>query len=57
MLADVSQEWLRELEATLPLGRFALPEEIAAAVVFLASPDSNLFVGQTLCPNSGSVML
>ena len=57
MLADVSQKWLRELEATLPLGRFALPEEIAAAVVFLASPDSNLFVGQTLCPNSGSVML
>lgn len=57
MLADCSQEWLRELEAELPLGRFALPEEIAASVVFLASPDSNLFVGQTLCPNSGSVML
>jgi len=57
MLVDVSQEWLKELESSLPLGRFGLPEEVAAAVVFLASPDSSLFVGQTLCPNSGSVML
>jgi len=57
ILADVSQEWLKELENSLPLGRFGIPEEVASAVVFLASSDSNLFVGQTLCPNSGSTML
>lgn len=57
ILADVSQEWLKELENALPLGRFGLPEEVASSVVFLASSDSDIFVGQTLGPNSGSIML
>jgi hypothetical protein len=26
-------------------------------VAFLASPAAGLFVGQTICPNSGDVML
>ena len=41
----------------LPLGRFGEPEEVAAAVAFLCSPDASLFVGQTIGPNSGDVML
>ncbi|MGO8484804.1 SDR family oxidoreductase, partial [Rhizobium leguminosarum] len=43
--------------AELPLGRFGEPEEVASTVSFLASPAASLFVGQTLCPNSGDVML
>jgi 3-oxoacyl-[acyl-carrier protein] reductase len=38
-----------------PLGRFGRPEEIAAAVAFLASDDAAFFVGQTLSPNGGIV--
>jgi 3-oxoacyl-[acyl-carrier protein] reductase len=42
--------------AELPLGRFGAPEEIAAAVIFLLSDASGLFLGQTLNPNSGGYM-
>jgi 3-oxoacyl-[acyl-carrier protein] reductase len=38
-----------------PLGRFGRPEEVAAAVAFLASDDAAFFVGQTLSPNGGIV--
>ncbi len=42
--------------AELPLGRFGTPPEIAAAVVFLLSDASTLFLGQTLNPNAGGFM-
>jgi len=39
------------------LGRFGKAEEVAPIAVLLASePGGNLFVGQTLNPNSGDVM-
>jgi 3-oxoacyl-[acyl-carrier protein] reductase len=56
-LAGLSPEWRAEKRADLPLGRFGLPEEVAPTAVLLASnPDGNLYVGQTLGPNSGDVM-
>jgi 3-oxoacyl-[acyl-carrier protein] reductase len=57
MLAGLTEEWTRRKLSSLPLGRFGLPEEVASSVVFLASSDSAIFVGQTLGPNSGDVML
>lgn len=53
----LSEDWRRAKAAELPLGRFGEPEEVAATVAFLASPQGSLFVGQTLGPNSGDVML
>ena len=42
--------------AEIPARRFAQPEDVAAAVVFLLSDQSAMFHGQTLCPNGGGFM-
>lgn len=54
---SLSEAWRRAKAAELPLGRFGESDEVAAAVAFLASDAASLFVGQTLGPNSGDVML
>ena len=43
--------------ATRILKRFGLWETVAPTAVFLASDDSSYYVGQTLGPNGGDVML
>jgi len=57
LVIALSEDWRKRKAAELPLGRFGTPEEVAATVSFLASPGGRLFVGQTLGPNSGDVML
>ena len=57
LVRSLSEDWQRAKAADLPLGRFGEPEEVAATVSFLCSPAASLFVGQTLGPNSGDVML
>jgi 3-oxoacyl-[acyl-carrier protein] reductase len=51
------EEWKRAKTAELPLRRFGEPEDVAETVAFLASPAAKIYVGQTLGPNSGDVML
>lgn len=41
----------------IPMGRFAQPDEIGPAVVFLASDGARYITGQTLCIDGGMVML
>ena len=57
LVAALSESWRHAKAAQLPLGRFGEPEEVAAVIAFLASSEASLFVGQTLGPNSGDVML
>lgn len=57
LVRALSPDWQARKAAELPLGRFGEPEEVAETVAFLASPGAALFVGQTLGPNSGDVML
>jgi 3-oxoacyl-[acyl-carrier protein] reductase len=39
-----------------PLGRFGAPEEIAAAINFLCSPEADYITGQILCVDGGMAM-
>jgi 3-oxoacyl-[acyl-carrier protein] reductase len=57
LVKSLSPDWRKAKAAELPLGRFGEPEEVAAAVAFLCSDEASLFVGQTIGPNSGDVML
>lgn len=57
LVLGLSEEWRRNKAAELPLGRFGEPWEVAETVSFLASGGAALYVGQTLGPNSGDVML
>jgi NAD(P)-dependent dehydrogenase (short-subunit alcohol dehydrogenase family) len=41
------------LRAQIPLGRFGTPEEVAAAVVFAASPAASLMTGSSLLVDGG----
>jgi 3-oxoacyl-[acyl-carrier protein] reductase len=45
------------LLTTVPLGRMGTPEEIAAAVVYLSSPEAAYVTGATLHINGGMAML
>lgn len=57
LVMALSKDWRKAKAAQLPLGRFGEPEEVAATVAFLLSDEASLFVGQTIGPNSGDVML
>lgn len=57
VLKNLTKEWRQKKSNELPLGRFGEPDDIANTALFLASDESKIYVGQTLCPNSGDVML
>ena len=46
-------EMRKQTEATTPLGRIGQPDDIAPAVVFLASPESSWITGETLYISGG----
>ncbi|MEX0303107.1 MAG: SDR family NAD(P)-dependent oxidoreductase [Leisingera sp.] len=56
LLTPLSQELLDTLKAAIPLERFAEVQEIAPAVVLLASPEGSFFHGSCISPNGGEVM-
>ena len=57
LVMALSEDWRKAKAAELPLGYFGVPEDVAGSVAFLASEDAKIYVGQTLGPNSGDVML
>jgi 3-oxoacyl-[acyl-carrier protein] reductase len=44
------------IEAAIPLGRVASPEDIAGPILFLASPLARHITGEVLNVNGGSVL-
>lgn len=53
MTAATSPEVRETLKGRIPLGRVGKPEEVAAAVCFLASDESSFIAGAELCVDGG----
>jgi 2-amino-4-hydroxy-6-hydroxymethyldihydropteridine diphosphokinase len=52
---QASHEWQERVRNETPLGVWGLPEDIAAAAVWLASPAAKFVTGQTIRINGGAV--
>ncbi len=56
MTSGLSDEVKEAIQSKIPIGRTGTPEEIAAAVSFLASAEAGYITGQVLCVDGGIVM-
>ena len=56
MTAALGDEQQKALTSQIPLGRLGQPEDIAAAVAYLASPEAGYVTGQELHVNGGMFM-
>ena len=56
-MTDVLKDTIKdEMKRLIPTGRFGTVEDVARAVVFLASPESNYITGQVIHVNGGMHM-
>jgi 3-oxoacyl-[acyl-carrier protein] reductase len=55
-LAETSDEHQLRMLSSIPMGRYAEPEEVGWAVRFLASPEAGYITGQTLIVDGGQVL-
>jgi 3-oxoacyl-[acyl-carrier protein] reductase len=53
MIASIKPEVMAEYEKQIPVGRVGRPEDVANAVLFLASEESSYITGQTLPVTGG----
>jgi acetoacetyl-CoA reductase len=56
MVAAVPADVLKQIVASVPVGRLGKPEEVARGVVFLASDDAGYITGVTLSINGGKYL-
>jgi 3-oxoacyl-[acyl-carrier protein] reductase len=56
MTRTLTEQQVAALLQQIPAGRFGLPEDIAAAVAFLASNEAAYITGTTLHVNGGMYM-
>lgn len=54
IMQGIPEQWVRDMENAIPLGRMAQPEEMAEAVCWLASDAAAMCTGAVLVANGGS---
>jgi 3-oxoacyl-[acyl-carrier protein] reductase len=57
LLDSETEEWRSAKLAELPIGRFRTVEEVTPTAVLRASSEGSYYVGKTLGPNGGDIML
>jgi 3-oxoacyl-[acyl-carrier protein] reductase len=55
-LVDIGDDYLRKMEASIPLGHLGDVADVASAVMFLASPEARFITGQTLIVDGGQTL-
>jgi NAD(P)-dependent dehydrogenase (short-subunit alcohol dehydrogenase family) len=50
---EAAEELMKTISNNIPLGRFGTPDEVAKAVVFLASDDASYITGTELFVDGG----
>ncbi|MFQ6018311.1 MAG: SDR family oxidoreductase [Kiloniellaceae bacterium] len=56
MKAHRSQEFIRAMEASVPLGRLGTPQDVAHACLFLASDEAAYITGTTIIVDGGQIL-
>ena len=56
MQAERSPEFIRAMEASVPLGRLGTPRDVAHAVLFLASDEAAYVTGTTIIIDGGQIL-
>lgn len=56
-LAQLPAEFVSQISAKIPMGKIGEPEDIAAAIAFLASDDARYITGQSLLVDGGHWMV
>jgi 3-oxoacyl-[acyl-carrier protein] reductase len=57
MLRDNAAPAIEAELASVRIGRFLEPDEVAATIAFLVGPGGEPYVGQVLSPNGGTVFI
>ena len=55
-LDDIGEDYLRRMEQSIPMGKLGDPEDVACAMLFLASHEAKYITGQTLVVDGGQTL-
>jgi 3-oxoacyl-[acyl-carrier protein] reductase len=56
LTSTLTEQQRKQMLDLTPLGRFGTPEEVAATICFLCSPEAGYITGQILCVDGGMAM-